>query len=127
MNPDQPSKLTFETAAQHASTEVPVFPPACRAAEVRQQLAGRQYESASLVIVCEQRKFLGVVRIEDLLAAAADTPLNDLMDREAPVVAPGVDQEVAAWHAVRNGESALTVVDREGHFAGVIQIGRAHV
>lgn len=120
MNPDQPGKLTFETAAQHASTEVPVFPPACRAAEVRQQLAGRQYESASHVIVCEQRKFLGVVRIEDLLAAAADTSLSDLMDRQAPVVAPGVDQEVAAWHAVRNGESALTVVDREGHFAGVI-------
>jgi magnesium transporter len=42
------------------------------------------------------------------------------MDREAPVVAPGVDQEVAAWHAVRHEESALTVIDREGQFIGVI-------
>jgi magnesium transporter len=31
-----------------------------------------------------------------------------------------VDQEVAAWHAVRNEESALSVMDREGRFVGVI-------
>ncbi|MBX3615918.1 magnesium transporter [Nitrosomonas sp.] len=121
MNPDeQPDKLTFETAAQHASRQVPVFPPSCRADEVRQELAGQQYENASLVIVCKQQKFLGVVRIEALLAAPAGVTLNDLMDREAPVVAPGIDQEVAAWHAVRNEESALAVVDREGNFVGVI-------
>jgi magnesium transporter len=42
------------------------------------------------------------------------------MDGEAPFVAPGVDQEVAAWRAVRHGESALAVVDREGRFVGVI-------
>lgn len=121
MNPDeQPDKLSFETAAQHASQQVPVFPPSRCADEVRQQLAGQQYESASLVIVCEQQKFLGVVRIEALLAAPAGITLNDLMNREAPVVAPGIDQEVAAWHAVRNGESALAVVDREGNFVGVI-------
>jgi magnesium transporter len=87
---------------------------------VRQQLVGQRYETASHVIVCDQQTFRGLVRLEDLLAAPADTTLGDLMDREAPVVAPGVDQEVAAWHAVRNEESALTVVDREGHFVGVI-------
>ena len=33
------------------------------------------------------------------------------MDRDAPVVAPRVDQEVAAWHAVRNEESALNTLE----------------
>ncbi|MDQ7838388.1 MAG: magnesium transporter [Thermodesulfobacteriota bacterium] len=61
-----------------------------------------------------------MVRIENLLAAAADTTLEDLMDRDAPVVAPGVDQEVAASRAVRNEESALAVVDQEGRFVGII-------
>jgi Mg/Co/Ni transporter MgtE len=36
------------------------------------------------------------------------------MDQNAPVAAPGVDREVAARHAVRHGESALAVVDRDG-------------
>jgi magnesium transporter len=112
--------VTFETAAQHACNQVPVFTPGCRADEARQQLVGQRYDCASHVVVCDRQQFLGVVRIEDLLVAAADTTLGDLMDRDAPIVAPGVDQEVAAWHAVRNEESALAVVDRDGRFVGVI-------
>lgn len=112
--------VTFETAAQHACSEVPVFALGCPADEARRQLVGQRYDCASHVVVCDQRKFLGVVRIEDLLVAPADTRLGDVMDRESPFVAPGVDQEIAAWHAVRNGESALAVVDRDGRFLGVI-------
>jgi magnesium transporter len=63
---------------------------------------------------------LGVVKIEDLLAAPGRTVLGDLMDRDAPVVAPGIDQEVAAWRAVRHAESALAVVNTDGHFVGLI-------
>jgi magnesium transporter len=113
-------RATFETAAEHASTQVPVVTPARRAEEVRRHLLGQQYESASLIIVCDGQQFLGVVRIEDLLSSSVEATMSDLMDRDAPVVAPGVDQEVAAWHAVRNEESALSVVDREGRFVGVI-------
>jgi magnesium transporter len=113
-------RVTFETAAAHACTDVPLVTPGRRAEEVRRHLLGQRYESASLIIVCDDQKFLGVVRIEDLLSASADATLGDLMDRDAPVVAPGVDQEVAAWHAVRNEESALSVVDPEGRFVGVI-------
>jgi magnesium transporter len=36
------------------------------------------------------------------------------------VVAPGVDQEVAAWRAVQHAESALAVVDAAGRFVGLI-------
>jgi magnesium transporter len=88
--------------------------------EVRNALAGQRYETASHLVVCDHQKFLGLVRIEKLLAAPANATLADLMDYEAPVVAPGVDQEVAAWHAVRNEESALTVVDEAGNFVGII-------
>ncbi|MGH2403875.1 MAG: hypothetical protein ACRDGN_05345 [bacterium] len=31
-----------------------------------------------------------------------------------------MDQEVAAWHAVQHGESALAVVDEAGQFRGFI-------
>lgn len=111
---------TFETAAQHASAQVPVVAPGQRVGEVRDSLAGRQYESASHLVVCEGEKFAGVLTIEALLSAPAYATVESLMDRDAPVVAPGVDQEIAAWHAVRKGESALSVVDADGRFVGVI-------
>jgi magnesium transporter len=112
--------MTFESAAEHATTSVPIARPLQRADEVRQALIGRRYESASHVVVCEGDRFLGIMRIEELLNAPPDAPAESLMDRAAPVVAPGVDQEVAAWRAVSHAESALAVADREGRFVGVI-------
>ena len=112
--------LTFETAAEHASTRVPVVGPLERVNDVRARLVGQRYDSASHIVVCESDRFVGMVTIEQLLVAEADFTMQSLIDREAPVVAPGVDQEVAAWRAVRHGESALAVVDQRGHFVGVI-------
>ena len=112
--------LTFETAAQHAARQVPIFAPANRATEVRQSLAGKRYESASHIIVCDGEKFLGIVGIEDLLSASPDATLDELMDRNPPFVAPGIDQEVAAWRAVQHREAALAVVDQDGRFLGLI-------
>jgi magnesium transporter len=111
---------TFETAAGHATPRVPVAGPFQRAGDVRQLLVGQRYESATHIVVREADTFLGMVTIEELLFAAADASMQSLMDRGAPIVAPSVDQEVAAWRAVRHGESALAVVDGHGHFVGVI-------
>lgn len=113
-------RMTSESAARHGCVQVPVFTPDHRVDAVRQALAGQRHESASHIVVCQERKFLGVVRIEDLLAASADATLGEIMDREVPVVAPGTDQEVAAWQAVRNGESALPIVDEQGRFISLI-------
>jgi magnesium transporter len=114
------SHLTFETAAEHATANVPVVRRLERVNDVRTRLVGQSYESASHIVVCEADRFHGMVTIEQLLMAEADATIESLMDREAPFVAPGVDQEVAAWRAVRHGESALAVVDQRGHFVGVI-------
>jgi len=89
-------------------------------AVLRQRLAGRHFESASHIVVCERQQFRAIARIEDVLAAPDAAVLADIMDRQAPVVAPGVDQEVAAWHAVRHSEAALAVVDERGRFVGLI-------
>jgi magnesium transporter len=83
-------------------------------------LVGRRYESASHIVVCEGDRFRGVMTVEDVLAAPDDATEESVMDPRAPVVAPGTDQEVAAWHAVRHQESALSVVDGDGRFIGII-------
>ena len=109
-----------ETAAKHASTRVPLVSPGTTAGEARRGLVGREFDTASHIVVQEAGKFLGILRIEALLTAPDDSLVGDLADREVPVVSPGVDQEVAAWRAVRNEETALPVVDAEGRFVGII-------
>jgi len=74
----------------------------------------------SLFVVQDGGRVAGVIRIETLMAAPGETRLGDLMDREAPIVAPGDDQEVAAWRAAHHGESALTVVDADRRLVGII-------
>ena len=111
---------TFETAAAHATRQVPVVEPSVRAGAVCQMLAGQRYDCASHVVVCTGERFEGLATIEDILGAPADASMASLMDTDAPVVGPGVDQEVAAWRAVHHGEAALAVVSGDGRFVGVI-------
>jgi len=112
--------LTYESAATHASKEVPVFSPNTTAEQVRRSMEGRRYACADLIIACEGETFLGAATIEDLIAAAPGDTLARFMNASAPKVAPGLDQEVAAWQAVRNRMATLPVVDAEGRFVGVI-------
>lgn len=107
-------------AAEHAATRVPVAAPGQTAAQVREALTGKRFECADDVVVVEDERLLGLVRIELLLAAPPGAPVAELMDPDPPVVAPGVDQEVAARRMVERAESSLAVVDSEGRFRGLI-------
>ena len=112
--------LSFETAAQHATREVPIVNAGQRIQEVRDALVGRRFDSVSHIVVCDAGRFRGVITIEDALSAPAEATVESLMDSSPPIVAPGLDQEVAAWRAVKHQESALSVVDAEGLFVGII-------
>jgi magnesium transporter len=112
--------VSFETAARHATRQVPVVDPRQPLTEVREALIGHRYDSASHIVVCEAGLFRGVVTIEDALAAPGEANVASIMDPSAPCVAPGIDQEVAAWRAVGHQESALCVVDGDGVFVGII-------
>jgi magnesium transporter len=92
--------------------------------DIRAGLWGKSFDTAAAVAVCEQRRFLGLIRIEDLMFAEGDQRAIDVMDREAPRVGPGVDQERAAWKAVSRGEATLAVVDESGIFQGLIPPAR---
>jgi magnesium transporter len=118
--PDHPAGDLLGTAAAHATARVPVARPAQSVADVRAALVGQAYDCADDVAVLDGRVLAGVLPIERLLGAPADARVADVMDADPPVVAPGTDQEVAAWSMVRRGESSIAVVDRDGRFVGLI-------
>jgi len=96
------------------------------ARELRQSLEGVHFESATHIGVCSDGKLVGVLRVEELFSALPEAVVGEIMDSDPPVVAPGVDQEKAAWKAVQHGESALAVVNGEGRFIGFLTPDRLH-
>jgi magnesium transporter len=109
-----------ETASEHVYRLVPVASPQMTARELRQSLEGVHFESATHIGVCSDSKLVGVLRVEELFSALPEAVVGEIMDADPPVVAPGVDQEKAAWKAVQHGESALAVVNGEGRFIGFL-------
>lgn len=110
-------------------TDVPLCGPQTTAAELQSLLVGSHYESAADVAVCSHEssaphRLLGLIPLERALAAAPDRLARDLMDSDPPVVAPGLDQEAAAWKAARHGESSLAVVGDDGTFRGLVPPAR---
>lgn len=127
--PGQPEPLLPGSVDRYLVTDVPLCGPATTAAELRGMLAGRRYASAADVAVCTAdgpagHRLLGLIPLEDVLAADAGALAQDLMDPDPPVVAPGLDQEKAAWKATHHGESSLAVVDSAGVFLGLVPPAR---
>lgn len=114
-------ELLFEHAAEHVSRRVPTAGPWATAGEIRRSLVGRRFDTAAEVAICDDDRLLGLLGLEELLAAPDDAVAADMMDADPPVVAPGVDQELAAWKAVQHHETGLAVVDDRGKFLGLIR------
>ncbi|MBQ0924950.1 magnesium transporter [Saccharopolyspora endophytica] len=114
------SRDSLGIAVQHASINIPIAAPGDSVDELFASLRLRRFDSAAVVAVCENDRLLGLLTVERLLAARMGARVTEVMDGHPPVVAPGTDQERAAWEAVRHGEPGLAVVGPLGRFVGVI-------
>jgi magnesium transporter len=115
-----PELPTLGAAAAHATTRVPVARPGQSAGEIRRALVGNAFECADDVAVLDGRRLVGLLPLDDLLAAEETARVEDLMDGDPPAVSPGADPEEAAWEMVRRGESSVAVLDGTGEFAGLV-------
>jgi magnesium transporter len=106
------------------TTRVPVVEPGEDAGAVWSRLSGTRFDYVDDLAVCLDDRIVGMVRMEDLIAASPNTIIADIMDPEPPVVAPGVDREIVAWKAVQHGEASMAVVDSEDRFIGLIAANR---
>lgn len=110
-----------ETAAHYIAACVPRGTQGDTAAQAVAALSGRRYESVTLFCVTDaDGRLLGVIRLADLLAAAPDTLLSELMWRDAPRVHADVDQERVASLALHHVLNAIPVVDHNNYLLGVI-------
>src|SRR3990170_7207754 len=98
--------LVFETAIEHASMRVPVAAPGSRVGNVRGGLLGQRFESAGSVAVCEDGRLVGLMSMEELLAAPDEALAADLMDAGPPAGAPGGGQGGGAREAGQAGETS---------------------
>jgi magnesium transporter len=114
------ASLSFETAAEHVLTRVPRASPKSLVEEIRRSLLGDRYDGLTHVAILDGAKLAGILTIETLFSAPKGSVAQEVMDPDPSIVAPGTDQEVAAWQAARRGESALAVVDEEDDFLGFV-------
>jgi len=124
-----PDRLLPGAVEQHLTTQVPVCGPSDTAADIRAILSRKALRSAADIAVCDNGsgrpyRLLGLIPIERVLSAPDRTLAQAIMDPDPPVVSPGLDQEKAAWKAVRHGESSLAVVDSDGTFRGLVPPAR---
>ena len=110
----------METALRHASMRVPIAVATDSVSATIEAMRGRRFDSAAAVAVLDGENLVGLATIERVLAAPGEATLADIMDPAPPVVAPGTDQEHAAWQAVQRDEPGLAVVNGDGCFRGLI-------
>lgn len=127
--PGFPEPELLGSVDSYLVTDVPLCRPETPAGQLQKMLIGSRYRSAADVAVCEHdgeptHRLLGLIPLETALAADPSTLARDLMDSDPPVVAPGLDQEHAAWKAAKHGESSLAVVDSQGTFLGLVPPAR---
>lgn len=116
------SDALFESAASLATNDVPLAHPDETVVQLRARLAQRRYACVSdiPVVARDTRVLLGLLQIEDVVSVADSTRVDAIMDADPPRVAHRIDREHASWKAVQHGESALVVVDDDGHYLGMI-------
>jgi len=120
-HPSSRRVVTFDTAAAQAEKNVPMAAVNTQVSTVLKTLVGRRYASATHVVVVDSaHRFLGLISMEELLAAPPNATTGEIMDAKVPVVAPSMDQEIAAWQAAQQGKSAMPVVGADGQFIGLI-------
>src|SRR6266498_1474748 len=84
---------------------------------------GEDSETMSLIYVIDEKgKLIDDLRIRQILLAAADTPISDLMDSRFVALKATDDQEVAVEEFREADLNALPVTDTQGVLIGIVTV-----
>ena len=112
-----------ESAGGIMTRDLCAVPAHATAAEAIEELRAQAEESEDLYTVFvtdRSRRLLGFVNLSDLVLAAPDTPIADLLEEPPAVVSVDRDQEEVGRLLSRYNLAAIGVVDAEGRLVGQI-------
>ena len=112
-----------ESAGANVVTNVPIVTPDDPAGEVRSRLLGRRYDSATDLAVCVEGRLLGLLRLEDVLAAPDKTPVRDLMTSDCICAREDDDVEEIASKMSEAQVRRLPVIDSSEKLCGIVSLG----
>jgi magnesium transporter len=110
----------LEGLRERVTANVPRMAPTTTAGNVLAALAGRDFDCAVDVAVCDGERLVGLLAVERLLAADPEASVGQLIDGPPPTVVHGADQEDAVREAVRRKGRSVAVTDDRGRFLGLV-------
>jgi magnesium transporter len=120
MRTDVEPEVLPRAISRHATAVVPRVHPSTTAGEALRDIQGRRWDTAEDLAVCEDERLVGLLRIEELLAARPDQRVAELMNAAPPMVGPGLPRDEAANRLERTDEVSLAVVDEDNRFLGLV-------
>lgn len=119
--PTLPVRRHGDPVGLHASLDVPVVTAGLTCGEARSRILGRRYAVADgVAVLADDGSLETVVAMEDLLAADADLPVEDVPGADGFVVSPDADRGHVAWRAAEAGGAVVAVVDEQRRFEGLV-------
>ena len=113
-------RLPWEGPAVDGTVDIPRAAATSPAAHVRARFAGRPPAAVPEIAVCDGDEFLGLVSLEQLLAASDDTPMARLIEGKPAVVGRDADPESVALEAAHRGARTVAIVDESGRLLGAV-------
>ena len=111
------------TAGGLMTTDYAWLPPDLTASEALERLRLQAPESETIYyiyVLDNQRKLLGVVSLRDLILAARNTRIRDIMEETVVTVKATDDRELVAQVMARYDLIAIPVLDSEGRMVGIV-------
>lgn len=114
-------KRSGETVGSIMARSVPTCLPTQKKSEILKILSQKKWESIhSVYVLDQQKKLLGVVHVNSLLATSARSTAKDLIKPVRESLRKNDDQEKAIYLAVKDDIIAIPVVDESDVFIGAI-------
>ncbi len=119
-----------DSAGGIMNTEFAVVPVGLRAREALDYLRSSEQAQEDeamyyVYVVDDQQRLSGVVTLRDLVMAAPETPLGELIDQDVIAVQPDTSQEEVAYLVAKYDLLAVPVVDENGVLLGIVTVDDA--
>jgi len=113
-----------DTAGGLMTTQFIAYPPDLSAAEAleRFRMDAHNVETVYYIYVVDGERLIGVISLKDLLLAAPEMKLSEIMETKLKTVSPDASDDTVAEILSKYNLVAIPVVNEEGEILGIVSI-----